>query len=1219
MPGHATETSIQMSGPGINGKITPGKGWSGRLDPEEVRSFASVYSQEQCNAVFVSLAGAYSNPAWITALDVAKVTGLSATLAAKADLVGGLVPSHQLPSYVDDVIEFADFASLPGTGESGKIYVTLATGKTYRWSGSAYVELTDATAVWGQISGALGNQTDLINHLSTNYAATGHTHTFASLQSKPTTLSGYGITDAYPLSGNPSGFLTNIADGSITVAKMANVATGTVFYRKTAGTGVPEVQTLATLKADLGLSGTNTGDQDLSPYLTSTIASSTYVALAGAYGNPIWITSIAWDKLTSVPAAVAALSGTNSGDQTITLTGDVTGAGTGTFATTIANASISLSKMANVSSSTVFYRKTSGAGSPEVQTLATLKADLGLAGTNTGDQDLSAYATISSSIASFVALAGSYSNPSWITSLAWSKLSGVPAAVSALSGTNTGDQTIVLTGDITGSGTGSFAATIAAASVSLSKLADVTTGTLFYRKTAGAGVPELQTLATLKTDLGLTGTNSGDQTITLTGHVTGNGTGSFATTIADGVVTPAKFQTVPSQTLYYRFSAGIGPMQESNISTLKTDLGLTGTNSGDQTIVLTGDVAGTGTGSFSATIAASAVSLAKMASVATGTVFYRKTAGTGAPEVQTLATLKTDLALTGTNSGDQTITLTGDVTGSGTGSFAATIATASVSLAKMANVATGTVFYRKTAGTGVPEVQTLATLKTDLGLTGTNSGDQDLNSYLTISAAAAAYLPLSTTTSFTRTVLGSSNADGLWTNIGATQFDTNTANVFKLENAANRQTFELYSHLTAADNLEGIRVKAVASANFELGTFVGTVGGSNRGLTIGTYDRATPTVLDKWMHFTGGTGEVNIYGGLLRNRRFEDSTTGSIFVGMKYRGTETTPTALLNNDVIMQLLAQGYNGVSIATSAAVQAQAAANFTSTTTPTRLLFNTCDVDTNVSSVRMVITEGGLLSLGPWSTATPLAALATLIGNNGSAAENNTLRFHDLGNNVTTGQVLGKIEFYSGDASAPGVGVKAWIAGVCEAPFVANAGIAFATDTTTGTPTERMRISRNGRVGIGTTDPQTRLELSDADSTTIRLTSTDTTASIGQLVGAVEFFGNDPDGGGPRVVGNIQCAYILTTGATELYFSTNNAGVQTVGAQLSKEGWWGVGTSHGAGGLTSPLDVFGNCVRVRTQRTPASATAAGNQGEWCNDSNYVYVCTATSTWKRAALSTW
>ena len=78
----------------------------------------------------------------------------------------------------------------------------------------------------------------------------------------------------------------------------------------------------------------------------------------------------------------------------------------------------------------------------------------------------------------------------------------------------------------------------------------------------------------------------------------------------------------------------------------------------------------------------------------------------------------------GTNTGDQTITLTGDVTGSGTGSFAATIANGAVSLTKQANMATASLVYRKTAGSGAPEVNTLATLKTDLGLTGTNSGDQ---------------------------------------------------------------------------------------------------------------------------------------------------------------------------------------------------------------------------------------------------------------------------------------------------------------------------------------------------------------------------------------------------------------------------------------------------------------------------------------------------------------
>lgn len=60
---------------------------------------------------------------------------------------GGLVPTAQLPSYVDDVIEAANFAGLPGTGATGKIYVTLDDNKTFRWSGSAYVEISASLAL----------------------------------------------------------------------------------------------------------------------------------------------------------------------------------------------------------------------------------------------------------------------------------------------------------------------------------------------------------------------------------------------------------------------------------------------------------------------------------------------------------------------------------------------------------------------------------------------------------------------------------------------------------------------------------------------------------------------------------------------------------------------------------------------------------------------------------------------------------------------------------------------------------------------------------------------------------------------------------------------------------------------------------------------------------------------------------------------------------------
>lgn len=56
----------------------------------------------------------------------------------------GKVAVAQLPSYVDDVEEYANFAAFPGTGETGKIYVAIDTGDVYRWAGSAYVQINDA-------------------------------------------------------------------------------------------------------------------------------------------------------------------------------------------------------------------------------------------------------------------------------------------------------------------------------------------------------------------------------------------------------------------------------------------------------------------------------------------------------------------------------------------------------------------------------------------------------------------------------------------------------------------------------------------------------------------------------------------------------------------------------------------------------------------------------------------------------------------------------------------------------------------------------------------------------------------------------------------------------------------------------------------------------------------------------------------------------------------
>ena len=58
----------------------------------------------------------------------------------------GIIPANQLPSYVDDVLEFATLANFPSVGEAGKIYIAIETSKAYRWTGTVYVAIGGAEA-----------------------------------------------------------------------------------------------------------------------------------------------------------------------------------------------------------------------------------------------------------------------------------------------------------------------------------------------------------------------------------------------------------------------------------------------------------------------------------------------------------------------------------------------------------------------------------------------------------------------------------------------------------------------------------------------------------------------------------------------------------------------------------------------------------------------------------------------------------------------------------------------------------------------------------------------------------------------------------------------------------------------------------------------------------------------------------------------------------------
>jgi hypothetical protein len=177
----------------------------------------------------------YTGPSF-TGLEVTSAKG-QANGYASLD-ASGLVPSAQLPSYVDDVIEAANQAALPVTGETSKIYVTLDNGKIYRWSGSAYVEIS-----------ASPGSTDSVTEGSTNLyfttqrardafsASTGITITNGAIATTITQYTDAGARAA--ISVTDAG-----GDGSASYNSSTGVITytgpGTTDYRAafTAGTGI---------------------------------------------------------------------------------------------------------------------------------------------------------------------------------------------------------------------------------------------------------------------------------------------------------------------------------------------------------------------------------------------------------------------------------------------------------------------------------------------------------------------------------------------------------------------------------------------------------------------------------------------------------------------------------------------------------------------------------------------------------------------------------------------------------------------------------------------------------------------------------------------------------------------------------------------------------------------------------------------------------------------
>lgn len=160
--------------------------------------------------------------------------------------------------------------------------------------------------------------------------------------------------------------------------------------------------------------------------------------------------------------------------------------------------------------------------------------------------------------------------------------------------------------------------------------------------------------------------------------------------------------------------------------------------------------------------------------------------------------------------------------------------------------------------------------------------------------------------------------------------------------------------------------------------------------------------------------------------------------------------------------------------------------------------------------------------------------------------------------------------------------------------------------------------GNVGIGTTSPTGKLGIVQPNLTTndITLLHIHQAKNDGGSVSLISVV--DDRGFGGVNSGNVIYGVGWSTGddtGNLLYLATKNGPTPQPALIVKLDKNVGIGTES----PTVKLDVDSNIFRLRTAKTPTSAGATGDTGSICWDSNYIYVCVATNTWKRAALSTW
>lgn len=539
----------------------------------------------------------------------------------------GLVPAALLPSFVDDIVEVANFAALPAEGESGKIYITLNDGKRFRWGGTTYVEIIDTG-------------TDL-GYTASTRLLTSSTGAGVTLPEATTSVPGLmAAADKTKLDGVATGATANATDSQLrdrsthtgtqaasTITGLSTVATSGAYADLT---GRPALGTAAAL--DVPLAGNAASGQ---------IVKGDDSRLADAR-TPLPHTQTASTISDSTVPGRALLTAASAAAQRASL-GLAAVASTGAYADLSGTPTLGTAAALNAGTGANNVVQLDGSGRlPAID--GSQLTNLPSGGGGGGVTNVTGTAPIVSTGGSTPVISINLATSSTAGSMSAAdkqKLDGIAASATNTPLSNATPSAL----GIAAAGTSSSAArsdhvhaqptaagigAVPAGAITTSGLT-MATGRLLGRSTASAGpVEEL----VIGPGLSLSGG-------TLSSEVADGDKGDISITggvwsIDFGAVTYGKIQNVTAtDRILGRSSAGAGSVEEITctaagrallddadaaaqratlgLGTLATQNGTfsgtsSGTNTGDQTIALTGDVTGSGTGTFAATLSNTGVS-----------------------------------------------------------------------------------------------------------------------------------------------------------------------------------------------------------------------------------------------------------------------------------------------------------------------------------------------------------------------------------------------------------------------------------------------------------------------------------------------------------------------------------------------------------------------------------------------------------------------------------